>query len=94
MNSFISCGMASPHIIDAWDLAIRKVSFNPNKGILSVMNLRSPGPVDGQTISVKVKCRIPFSERIQWSVRGNLSISKQNGGQKLQFSGILSRNSL
>ena len=44
MNSFISCGMASPHITDASDFAIRKVSLNPNKGRLSVMNLRSPGP--------------------------------------------------
>ena len=26
------------------------------------MNLRSSGPVAGQTITVKVKCRIPFSE--------------------------------
>ena len=43
VNSFSSCGMASPHITDASDSAIRKVSFNPNKGRLSVMNLRSPG---------------------------------------------------
>ena len=40
VNSFISCGMASPHIIDASDFAIRKVSFNTNKGRLSVMNIR------------------------------------------------------
>ena len=73
VNSFISCGMASPHIIEALDFAIRKVSFNPNKGRLSVVNLRSPGPVAGQPISVKVKCRIPFSEPIQRSVRGNLT---------------------
>ena len=66
--------MASPHIIDASDFAIRNVSFNPNKGRLSVMNLRSPGPVAGQPISVKVKCRIPFSEPIQRSIRGNLVI--------------------
>ena len=31
MNSFISCGMALPHSIDASDFAIRKVSFNPTK---------------------------------------------------------------
>ena len=72
VNSFISCGIASRHIIDASDFAIRKVSFHPNKGRLSIMNLRLPGPVAGQSISVKVKCRIPFSEPIQRSVRGNL----------------------
>ena len=47
MNSYISCGMASPHIIGALDFAIKKVSFNPNKDRLSIMILRSPGPVDG-----------------------------------------------
>ena len=72
VNSFISYGLASPHIIDASDFAIRKISFNPNKGRLSVMNLRSPGPVAGQPISVKVKCRISFSEPIQRSVGGNV----------------------
>ena len=72
VNSFISCGMVSPHIIEASDFAIRNVSFNQNKGRPSVMNLRSPGPVAGEPISVKVKCRIPFSEPIQRSVIGNL----------------------
>ena len=72
VNLFISRGMALPHIIDASDFAIRKVSFNPNEGRLFVMNLRLPGRVTGQPISVKVKCRIPFSEPIQRSVRGNL----------------------
>ena len=62
MNSYISCGMASLHIIGVSDFAIRKVSFNPNKGRLSVMNLKLPGPVAGQTITVQVKCRILFSE--------------------------------
>ena len=71
VNSFISCGMASPHIIDASEIAISKVSFNPNKGRLSVTNLRSPGPIARQLISVKVNCRIPFSEPIQRSVRGS-----------------------
>ena len=73
VNSFISCGMASPHIIDALVFAIRKVSFHPTKGRLSVVNLRSPGTVAGQPNSVKVKCRIPFSEPIQRSVRSNLT---------------------
>ena len=59
MNSFISCGMASPHLIAASDFAIRKVSVNPNKGRLSIMNLKSLGPAARQTITVKVKCRIP-----------------------------------
>ena len=45
-------------------------------GRLSVMNLGSPGPVAGQTITVKVKCRIPFSEPIQGSVRGSLVLFK------------------
>ena len=72
VNSFISCCIGLPHIIDVSDVAIRKVSFTPNKDRLSVMNLRPPGPVAGQPISVKVKCRIPFSEPIQRSVRGNL----------------------
>ena len=62
VNSFISCGIGSPHIIETLNFAIRKVSFDPNKDRLSVMNLRSPGPVAVQPISVKVKCRIPFSE--------------------------------
>ena len=73
--------MASPHIIDALEISIRKVSFNSNKGRLSLMNLRSPG----QLISAKEKYRIPFSEPIQWSVRGNLVHSKKNGGQKFSF---------
>ena len=55
-----SCGMALPHITDASNFAIRNVSFNPNKDRLSVMNLRSPGPVAGQPISVNLKCSIPF----------------------------------
>ena len=38
------------------------------------MNLRSLGPVAGETITVKVKCMIPFSEPSQWSVRGSLVI--------------------
>ena len=71
VNSFISYGMASPHINDALGFTIRKVSFNPNKDRRSVMNLRSPGPVAGQPISVKVKYRIPFSEPIQRSAGGN-----------------------
>ena len=91
VNSFISCGMASPHIIDSSDFAIRKVSFNPNKGRLSVMNLRSPEPVAGQPISVKVKYRIPFSEPIQRSVRGNHVHFKTKWRPKIQFSCILSR---
>ena len=91
VNSFISCGMASPHIIDASDFAIRKVSFNPNKGRLSVMNLRSPGPIAGKPISVKVKCRIPFSEPIQRLVSGNLVQFKTKWRPKIQLSYILSR---
>ena len=71
VNSFISCGMTSPNIIYASDFAIRKVSFNPHVDRLSVMNLRSPGSVARETISVKVKYRFPFSEPIQQSVRGN-----------------------
>ena len=73
-NSYISRGMAPPHIIGASDFVIRKVSFNPNKGSLSVM--RSPEQVAGQTISVKVKCGIAFSEPIQRSVRGSLVLFK------------------
>ena len=42
------------------------------------MNLRSPGSVTGQPISVKVKCRILFLEPIQRSVRGNLNCPFQN----------------
>ena len=76
MNSFFSGGMASPQIIDASDFAIRKVSFNPNKGRLAVMNLRLPGPVARQTITVKVKCRIPFSEPIQGLVRDSRVLFK------------------
>ena len=76
MNSYISCDMTPPHIIVKSDFAIRKVSFNTNKGRLSVMNLRSPGPAAGQTITVKVKCRIPFSEPIKGSVRGSLVLFK------------------
>ena len=72
MNSYISCGLAPRHIIGASDFAITKVSFNQNKGRLSVVNLGSPRPVAGQTITVKIKCRIPFSEAIQGSVRGSL----------------------
>ena len=94
VNSFISCGMASSHIIDASEFAIRKVSFNQNKGRLSVTNLRSPGPEAGQPISVKVKCRIPFSEPIQRSVRGDIGHFKTKWRPKIQFSCILSRNSL
>ena len=52
--------IASPHIIDASDFAIRKVFFNPNKSRLSVINLRSPGPVAGQTISVKLNLSEPI----------------------------------
>ena len=33
VNSFISCGTASPHIIDASDFAVRIVSFNPRQTI-------------------------------------------------------------
>ena len=55
-----SCGMALPHITNVSDFAIRKVSFNPNKGRLSVIYLRSPGPIAEQPISVSVNCRFPF----------------------------------
>ena len=68
MNLYISCGMAPPHIIGASDLAIRKVWFNPNKGRLSVMNLRSPGPVAG--------AESLFLELIQGSVRSSLVLFK------------------
>ena len=93
VNSFISCGMASPHITDPSDFAIRKVSCSTNclnNGRLSIMNLRSPEPVAGQPISVKVKRRISFSdpqssEPIQRSVRGNLVHFLKNGGQKSNF---------
>ena len=40
------------------------------------MILRSPGPVAGQTIVVKLKCRISFSEPIQGLVRGSLVFFK------------------
>ena len=60
INSYISCGMAPPHITAASDFA--SFIYNPNKDRLSVMNLRSLGPVAGQTVTVKVNCRIPFSE--------------------------------
>ena len=87
--------MASPHIIDASSgFAIGKVSFKLNKGRLSVMNLRSPGSVGGQMISVKVNCRIPFSEPIQRSVKGYLVNFKIKWRPKIIFSCILSRNSL
>ena len=72
MNSFISCGMALPHIIDTSDFVIRKDSVNPNKDRLSDMNLRSPGPVAGQTSTVKVVCRIHFSGPSQGSARDSL----------------------
>ena len=76
INLYISCGMAPSHIIGASDFAIRKTFiYNPNKDKLSVMNLRSLGPVARQT-TVKVKCRIPFSEPIQGSVRGRLVLFK------------------
>ena len=91
VNSFISCGMGSPHIIDSSDFAIRNVSFNTNKGRLSVMNLRSQGPVAGQPISVKIKYRTPFSEPIQRPVRDNHVHFKIKWRTKIQFSCILSR---
>ena len=61
INSYVSCGMTPPRIIGVSDFAIRKkkIISNPNKDRLSVMNLGWPGPVAGQTITVKVKCRIP-----------------------------------
>ena len=74
INSYISCGLAPPHIIGASDFAIRKVSFITQR--LFVMNLRSLGPVAGQTITVKVKCRIPFLQPIHGSVRGSLVLFK------------------
>ena len=55
---------------------LKSFIYNPNKDRLSVMNLRSLGPVAGQTITVKVKCRIIFSEPIQGSVRGSLVLFK------------------
>ena len=61
-----------PILLVLSDLAIRKVLFNPNKVKLSVMNLRSPGPVAEQTITVKVKCLDPFSN----SLRGSLVLFK------------------
>ena len=81
MNSYISCGMAPPHIIGTSEFAVRKVSFNSNKGRLSVMNLRSSEPVAGQTITVKVKCRIPFSEPIQGSAKGTVGTASANQNQ-------------
>ena len=49
------------------------------------MNLRSLGPVAGQTISVKVKCRIPFSEPIQGSVRGPCPFQNKLAAIKINF---------
>ena len=60
MNSYNSCGVAPPHVIGASDFAIRKVPFNLNKGRLSIMNLRSPGPAAGQTDYCKSKVQDPF----------------------------------
>ena len=77
--------MAWPHTIDTSDFAIRKDSFNPNKGRLSIMNLRSPGPVAAQTIIVKVKCRVPFSEPSQGSVRDSLPFQNKMGAIKFNF---------
>ena len=75
-----------PHIIGASDFAVRKVSFNRNKGRLSVMNLRSPGLAAVQTITVKVKCKIPFSGPIQGSVRGSRVLFLKNSGHKNSIS--------
>ena len=49
------------------------------------MSLRSLGPVAGQTITVKVKCRIPFSEPIQESVRGPCSFQNEMAAIKINF---------
>ena len=68
MNLYISYGMAPPHSIGASGFAVRKISFNPNKGRLSIVNMRSPGAVARQTITVNVKCRILFSEPIQFTI--------------------------
>ena len=77
INSYISCGMAPPHITGASDFAIRKVSFiTQTKTDYPFMNLRSLGPVAGQTITVKLKCMIPFSEPIQGLVRGSPALFK------------------
>ena len=91
MNSFISCSIESPHIIDPSDVAIRKVLFNQNKSRLSVMNLSSPGPVTGQTICKSAICKIPFAER---SVRDSLVHFNLNkvAATNIQFSCILSCN--
>ena len=51
---------------------LEKFLLTQTKGRLSIMNLWSPGPAAGEPISVKVKCRISFSEPIQRSLRGNL----------------------
>ena len=48
----------------------------PNKSSLSVMNLRSPGPAAGQAVTVKVKCRLPFSEPVQGLLWDSLVLFK------------------
>ena len=79
------------HRLTSLRLWISLLEMFQKRQIISVMNLRSPGPVAGQPISVKVKCRIPFSEPIQRSVRGNLVHFKTKWRPKIQFSCILSR---
>ena len=66
MNSFLSFGMASPHITDgaSSEFDMRKVSIKTDKSRLGRYELRSPGPVAEQTITIEVKFRIPFSESI------------------------------
>ena len=48
-----SLGIALPHITDGSDFTIDKKLLNPGKCSLSDMNLRSPGPVAVQNITLK-----------------------------------------
>ena len=83
-SSFHYFSIPSLHMTGASDFA------NPDKGGLSDMNFRSPGPLTGQTIAIKIKCRIHFFRPYLTTNRLIiLSISKQNGGHTCNNSSFM-----
>ena len=79
VNSFISCGMASPHIIDASDFAIRKVSFNPYRKQTICYELKIAGTSSLTDDFCKSKMQDPFFRAYSTVSKSLiLSISKQN----------------
>ena len=83
MNSYISCGMATPHIIGSSDLAIRKVWFNQNKS--EMQTIRYELEITGTSSRTDNYCKSKMQDLFQSLFKGQSEVVLSKGVESKHF---------